>query len=41
MVIFYTTSSSNIQSFLREASRESNKKASEDQKEEPKTQKNK
>ena len=35
------TSSANIQSFLPEASRESNEKASEDQKEEPKTQKNK
>ena len=35
------TSSLNIQSFLTEASRESNEKASEDQKEEPKTQKNK
>ena len=31
----------NIQSFLPEASRESNEKASEDQKEEPKTQNNK
>ena len=35
------TTSANIQSFLPEASRESNEKASEDQKEEPKTQKNK
>ena len=36
-----TTSSANIQSFLPEVSRESNKKASGDQKDEPKTQKNK
>ena len=36
-----TTSSANIQSFLPEVSRESNEKASEDQKEEPKTQKKK
>ena len=35
------TTSANIQSFLPEASRESNEKASEDQKKEPKTQKNK
>ena len=36
-----TISSVNIQSFLPEASKESNEKASEDQKEEPKTLKNK
>ena len=36
-----TTFSANIQSFLPEASRESNEKASEDKKEEPKAQKNK
>ena len=35
------TTSANIQSFLPEASRESNEKASEDKKEEPKAQKNK
>ena len=34
-----TTFSANIQSFLPEASRESNEKASEDKKEEPKAQK--